>query len=165
MIASTTARPNATAKTIARFWRKVDRSGACWLWTGAVASGYGRLWCAPQYWLAHRFSYALAHGAIPDNLCVLHTCDRPLCVRPDHLVLGTQIENIRDRCDKGRTRGSRVPTKGSAQPRALLSEERVGALRKKHAEGVPPSQLLAESGVALPTLKKALYRQTWRHVP
>lgn len=102
------------------FWAHVDRAGPvpphrptlgrCWLWTGAVQGyGYGdtssRL--APNR-LAHRWSWLLHHGEIPHDLCVLHKCDVRRCVRPTHLFLGTQADNIADKVAKGRqARGER----------------------------------------------------------
>jgi hypothetical protein len=93
-----------------RFWAKVDKTGECWLWTAAVnSSGYGRLQVGgrggPGVELAHRFSWKLATGIDPGPLCVLHVCDNPPCVNPDHLVLGTQSANIRDMVGKGRQKG------------------------------------------------------------
>lgn len=80
-----------------RFWQKVDKSEGCWLWTAATnPKGYGCFAPTPDNQMgAHRFSYMLAKGPIPDGLFVLHRCDVPACVRPDHLFLGTQRENIR----------------------------------------------------------------------
>lgn len=89
---------------IHRFWERVDMSGDCWLWTGTLGrKGYGRV---PNYpmspWAAHRVAYMLAVGPIPGDLLVLHRCDNPPCVRPDHLFLGTNADNMRDMRAKGR---------------------------------------------------------------
>lgn len=86
----------------ARFWGRVNKTDGCWLWTGwALNSGYGEHGRARRM-LAHRYSYALANGPIPKGQLVLHKCDTPLCVRPDHLFLGTDADNMRDRWTKGR---------------------------------------------------------------
>lgn len=75
-------------------------SGACWIWTGPTNNhGYGRFG-GSRY--AHRVSYQLAHGPIPPGMVVLHRCDNPPCVNPDHLSLGTQRDNVRDMVTKGR---------------------------------------------------------------
>lgn len=82
-----------------RFWARVDKSGCCWVWTGSCNNkGYGRF--DGEY--AHRFSWRLLSGPIPDGLNVLHRCDNPPCVRPDHLFLGTVSDNARDMWAKGR---------------------------------------------------------------
>lgn len=94
-------RPNANVqrdRIIQRFWARVEKSlDGCWLWTGSVRHfGHGHLNVNRQRVLAHRFSWELAHGEIPSGTQVNHHCDNPRCVRPDHLYLGTQAENIRD---------------------------------------------------------------------
>lgn len=95
-----------------RFWSKVDKSAGdsgCWLWMAARnARGYG---CVGRdvgrgYWLAHRVSWELANGPIPDGLFVLHRCDVPSCVNPHHLFVGTNADNMRDMALKGRGRGA-----------------------------------------------------------
>jgi hypothetical protein len=87
-----------------RFWEKVDKSGECWLWTGALASnGYGRI--TPVTGVsagAHRVSYELHNGPIPKGMMVMHSCDVPSCVNPDHLSLGTAKDNMADMWTKGR---------------------------------------------------------------
>lgn len=89
-----------------RFWLQVDRwSGDCWTWQAAQSdTGYGIFWKAAEKRLvgAHRYSYELHHGPIGDGLFVCHRCDNPSCVRPDHLFLGTALDNSRDMYEKGR---------------------------------------------------------------
>lgn len=92
-----------------RFWSKVNKTSNCWEWTGYRQKiGYGsigvgsRLDGTKRAILAHRFSYELHFGPISDGLKVLHTCDNRACVRPDHLWLGTQLDNVRDMIQKGR---------------------------------------------------------------
>lgn len=89
-----------------RFWRKVTRTAECWLWLGARGKdGYGRA-ALPGHSggmaLAHRISWLLTNGEIPSGMQVLHRCDNRQCVRPDHLFLGTQADNIKDMWAKGR---------------------------------------------------------------
>jgi len=89
-----------------RFWTKVDRRGPddCWEWTGCVSqrAGYGQFHLNRKTQLAHRIAYALTHGAIPEGVFVCHHCDNRMCCNPDHLFLGTQIDNMRDCIAKDR---------------------------------------------------------------
>lgn len=95
-----------------RFWSKVRKTDTCWLWTAGLNNrGYGRF----QYFkrrerpglgrdlYAHRVAWMLTRGSIADGLMVLHKCDTPACVNPDHLFLGTQTDNMRDCSQKGRS--------------------------------------------------------------
>jgi len=87
---------------IDRFWASVRKSpSGCWLWTGAVrGDGYGAVWNGNRQIGAHRFSYQIHYGDIPDTLWTLHRCDTPLCVNPNHLYLGDSSQNQRDRWER-----------------------------------------------------------------
>ncbi len=92
-------------KIIKRFERKhsVNLNG-CWDWLGSknIKMPYGRFRVGKKGILAHRFSYTINVGKIPEGLCVLHKCDNPSCVNPEHLFLGTYLDNVRDCIKKGR---------------------------------------------------------------
>lgn len=80
-----------------RFWKKVNKTDGCWLWTGHTNySGYGVLKIGGADKRAHRVSWELAHGPVPEPLLVLHRCDVRNCVNPSHLFLGTQQHNLED---------------------------------------------------------------------
>ena len=112
-----------------RFWPKVEPepNSGCWLWNGAVDKrGYGRLGRT----LAHRISYEIAYGRPGRGLYVCHTCDVPGCVRPDHLFLGTQSDNIRDAATKGRIANSRKTHCRAGHPYSKENTYAIGA--RKH---------------------------------
>lgn len=91
--------------TLHRFWIKVRKTRTCWLWRRAKsAHGYGQFhyFMGHKQIAAHRVSWLLAYGEIPEGMCVLHDCDNPVCVNPNHLFLGTQKDNIHDMQYKGR---------------------------------------------------------------
>src|SRR3990167_3652620 len=85
-----------------RFWSKVDKSGDCWIWTGAKISGYPIFRVGNKLIRGHRYSWELCNGKIPEGLFACHHCDNPSCVRPDHIFLGTHTDNMRDARQKGR---------------------------------------------------------------
>ena len=91
-----------------RFWPKVDKTKDCWIWIGQIhRSGYGVFWDGSKYVRSHRYRFIADNGYAPE--VVMHSCDTPACVRPEHLTGGTQLDNIRDRDNKGRGK-ARNPT-------------------------------------------------------
>jgi hypothetical protein len=100
-VTATVIRPDLSQRTALS---KVDRSGECWLWTGYVQSnGYAKTWYQGRVQWAHRIAWQEANGPIPEGMFVCHRCDVRRCVRPDHLFLGTQRDNMQDAVAKGRT--------------------------------------------------------------
>lgn len=92
-------------KTKDRFFEKVipEPNSGCWLWIGAWhGDGYGIVKIRQVNFRTHRVSWELHNGPIPDGLCVLHKCDTPCCVNPNHLFLGTQPDNVQDCLNKNR---------------------------------------------------------------
>lgn len=137
----------------ARFWKFVQKSDGCWLWVGKKAgNGYGSF---PHVggkggptWRAHRFSWVLHYGFIPEALMVCHHCDTPACIRPDHLFLGTQAENIRDKISKGRG--------------PKLKADSIRIIRA--ASGITMPKLAAQFGVSTSTVRAIRSGKSWHHL-
>lgn len=99
----------------------------CVLWTAAQTSdGYGIVYWEKKDQLAHRLSYSNKHGDIPTGMCILHKCDTPCCINPDHLFIGTKKDNAIDRIKKGRF----LPLKGDKSPFKKLSDNDIESIRK-----------------------------------
>lgn len=145
-------------KQIASFWRKVkiSTSDQCWLWQAYCGNfGYGRF----LDFRAHRISYELIFGEIPKGLFVLHKCDVPACVNPNHLFLGTALDNIHDAMNKGRLK----PGHGSRHARANFTEEQIVTIRKM-GETIPFSHIARRFGVSGHCIESIIHRRTWKHV-
>lgn len=112
-----------------RFWSKVLRGGEddCWVWRGSCARGYGQFSRGSKPKCpAHRYSWELVHGPIPDGLVVCHKCDNPPCVNPTHLFLGTQGDNLADCRAKGRMPDTRVRKLTPADVEAIRAAAAAG---------------------------------------
>lgn len=144
------------SKSAARFWVRVDKSAGtteCWLWTGAKTKGYGHCQVAGKRYSAHRFSYVLALGSIPDGLCVCHKCDNPSCVNPVHLVLCTHKDNMQDKATKGRGNKTKLTVAQVKAARAVYFDFPISNAQLGKAFGVHRS-----------TMKNALLGKAWKHV-
>ncbi len=145
-----------------RFWSQVNKSDGCWLWTGATDKDtYGVITIRPPKRLvkAHRLSWALTHGPVADGLMVLHHCDTPRCVRPDHLFLGTHLDNKRDEILKGRQ------VSGSAHHSAKLTEQQIPEIRRLCRLGVSKVEIAKRFGVRSYTIYSIAQGSTWKGVP
>jgi hypothetical protein len=138
----------------------------CWLWAGIddKFKGYGK-WHArtpnQKFQLAHRYSYYLVNGDFDPKMCVLHKCDVPACVNPDHLYLGDQRQNNIDRDTRGRQRTK----KGIEHKCCKLTEDQVRQIRKLYVPRIYPSRRLArEFGVSQRKIMHIIKNESWRHL-
>lgn len=157
-----------------RFWKKVNKDGpvvrpelgACWVWTASkMTTGYGHIWdkARGRFASATHISWELHTGATPGDKYVCHHCDNPPCVRPDHLFLGTNQDNMHDCVAKGRMpRHARM--RGSAHTGAKLTEHDVVDIRTLNAFGARTCDLASEFGVTPRTIFDVVTRDTWTHI-
>jgi hypothetical protein len=144
----------------ARFAALHATGEGCWPWQGPLdADGYGLFPHANRTVRAHRFSFTLHRGVIPAGMHVLHACDNPRCVRPDHLFLGTNQANVDDMIRKGRqARGADIHT-------AKVNEATVKEIRSRYAARRANLRALAqEFGIGYAGLCDIVYRRSWKHV-
>jgi hypothetical protein len=153
-----------------RFWDKVKSfTDGCWLWQAhCFKNGYGSISYTTAdgrrvTLLAHRVAWELINGPIPHELHVLHRCDNPPCVNPDHLMLGTQADNLADMTAKGRR--VNADTAGEKNPAAKLSEEEVLEMRRRFKpRRVTVPMLASRHGVSPATVEAVVLRKTWKHL-
>jgi hypothetical protein len=139
-----------------RFWEKVIKTERCWLWVGnRNKKGYGRFWLDGRNHFAQRVSWRLHHGPFNDELRVLHRCDRPSCVHPDHLFLGTDADNQTDKVAKGRSAA------GEKNGNRKLTVAQVKAIR---ASAAPTKALAKRYRIDVTQVYNILARKQWRHV-
>jgi len=171
------------AEARARFdahWMPEPNSG-CWLWTGAAsARGYGSVRIQRVGYLAHRVSWTMRRGLIPSGLWVLHRCDNPACVNPDHLFLGDHAANMADMAAKGRhfskarpdrvLRGDAHPSRlkrhlrprGERHPMAKLTRVLAGQIRRDHRR---PAAIARAYGVGRTTVMDIKNGKRWPDAP
>ena len=156
------ARPKKGVTFWDRVYSLVERDGECLLFTGSKdGCGYGRINRDGQLVRLHRAVWERDHGAIPYRHVVMHTCDRPDCIEPTHLRLGTQRENIADMDRKGR----RVSLVGSEQRCAKLTESDIPKIRRALQWGATCAELAGIFGVTEGMIRHIKKRRAWTHVP
>jgi len=140
-----------------RFWAKVDKTPTCWIWLGAKAgSGYGICTVEGKNYSAHRLSWQWANNKkVPKGHVVCHECDQPLCVNPNHLFVHTQIGNVSDRVNKGRS------ARGRNNGRARLDQEDIRKIKELRNQGMTESAIAKMFDVGRSTISNILHNRTW----
>lgn len=165
----------------ARFFEKVNKTGYCWNWIGSTDGRYGQIFYNGKSRKAHRVSYELTYGEIPTGMNVCHRCDNPRCVNPEHLFLGSQVDNLRDCVQKGRngtvTKPWRIANgdrstarlhpetikRGELHKKAKLTTEIVLYLREHKGEK-SSRQFASQFGVSYSLINQVLSGKTWKHI-
>lgn len=154
-----------------RFWNKVNKASGrygidgkfpteCWEWIAYTENGYGRIRDGRKQYFAHRISMKIHVGDFSDHLCVLHKCDNRLCIRPDHLFLGTRADNGLDMKLKKRSKGMR----GTKHPMAKITEDDVKEIRRLAAIGIIHSEIARIFNICRPNVGHILSGRIWKHV-
>jgi hypothetical protein len=148
------------AMTPERFWRLVTKTETCWLWKRCrVGKGqYGVFRSHGKDTKAHRYSYEITFGPIPEGLSVLHRCDNPPCVNPSHLFLGTTLDNMQDCASKGRR------PKGEGTWNSKLTEKDVINMRILYKGGWSAKRLATLYGVVPSVAGDAARGKTWKYI-
>lgn len=148
--------------TAALFWSKVaipENKVDCWNWTGVVAdNGYGRFHNPEiKTWArAHRMAYEMLKGEIPEGLQIRHMCHNKLCCNPNHLDVGTAVENVADSIAAGRF------PRGSTHGKSKLTEDQVIEIRQNR-DSLTTRQLAERYSVAVGTISGIRNGKGWRH--
>lgn len=157
---------------VERFWKHVRKDGPipthcpelgpCWLWNASKREGYGRFRVNGKHVTAHRFSWELFYGPIPEGKSVLHKCDNPECPNPEHLFLGTHRDNMDDMLAKDRQRSSL----GTDNTHVKITVNQVHEIRAIYALGGITQRALAKAfGVRKAAVWKIVNQRTWTHIP
>lgn len=145
-----------------RFWKYVVKTETCWIWTGALSeAGYGQFSHLGKQCVASRVSFELAFPDKKEDLQtsdVLHKCDNPNCVNPEHLFLGTHLDNMRDKVKKGRQH------RGIELWNAKLNDEKVKEILNISQTISNKAKLARMFNVSPKTIANILERKIWTHV-
>lgn len=153
-----------------RFWKYVNKTETCWLWTGGMTKRYGSFnsTCG-QY--AHRWSYFRHHPVsanriIPSSICVRHSCDTPACVNPEHLSLGSHADNMRDMKQRKRGAGFNTGKRGEDTINHKLTEAQVREIKKELEEYKrgDETRIALKYKVSRGCIKSIREGKTWIHI-
>lgn len=153
------SRPKDTRTREEKFHQSYDiTENGCWQFRKVDNQGYGRFYYDYCYSRAHRVSWELYRGPIPDGLLVRHDCDNPPCANPDHLRLGTDADNAQDARERART------LTGERNTFAKLDSTAVLKIRAQRATGDPATVIAERFNVTRRTVNDIVARRTWDHI-
>lgn len=159
----------------ARFWSKVDvrkSNNSCWYWKNPThVFGYGMFAIDKKHYTAHRLALIFFTGEEKKNMMVLHSCDNPACVNPNHLRWGTAKENTKDSIDRGRKtdpprNGTLPPIRyGEENPISIMTEKKVKQLRMDYSKGdVSHRELAKKYGISKSTVGQIVNYKSWKNI-
>lgn len=143
----------------------IDKETGCWNWTGGCnTKGYGQVRHNGTQSKVHRLAYQHYLGLIPEGYFVCHKCDNPKCFNPDHLFIGTALDNNRDRELKGRgVMHGVVLLKGASHMKSKLTEAEILEIRSIGSK-MNMSETARQFGVSKQAIRSILHKQTWKHI-
>lgn len=156
--------PNSPEHLARRLANGLDaaETGECWEWQRTHNGlGYGELRVAGKNVYAHRLAFELAGNVIPDGMHILHKCDNPRCINPDHLEVGTQSKNMADCHARGRSRIPKPRVSGERNGSAKLTEAAVAMIRDSLSAGVTQQQLADKFGVSQTLISRIKRGEIW----
>ena len=147
---------------IGRFWDKVNKiENSCWEWTGGKRRKYGRASIYRKSFSAHRVSYFLNKGVDPKDEIIMHKCDNPICVNPEHLSLGSNKDNTNDMMSK--SRGSKQFQSGESHILSKLTNKDIIDIRKKSGR-LPQKEIAGIYNVDQALISRIVNRKLWKTV-
>ncbi len=155
-------RNNATVEERLRFYGWVVTDAGCWEWQGGRhTNGYGGLMIRGKSRKVHRLAYEEWVGPIPDDLVIRHRCDNPPCINPEHLMVGTDRDNARDKVERGR----QTRNYGERNGLTTLTTAEVFEIRQEYSRGVLTQAMLGEAyGVSRATIGNIVGGKTWTQI-
>lgn len=140
--------PRISPALMAQLETRIERipESGCWIWMAGVSERYGTAKFMGHQWLAHRLVYELLVGSVPADAELCHRCDIGFCVNPDHLFVGSHVDNMRDALDKGRIKFRAFPA-GDAHHLVVIDDATAEMIGRMRGAGRKPREIAAATGV------------------